>query len=414
MRSVAMVVGLSIVLFSASGWSETKFFKIPTPPPETGKDQVTAPPKPAQTDAEKETAGTGAKTQKPGRPFITSVQIGSYPTLDQARKEVSRLQALGIDTFIRPQKIRGKGTQYRVFAGTFDSKSQAQEYQQELKRKGIIHKSWIKRLRATPDQAAPSDKKQGQKPPSVRQPAKSAPKPAAKKAPARKKTKRPKKLKKPPVSAKARPHTLPRPPAVPKKTKPRTKPPKKPVKKTAAKAKAKKPGRFSLGPRAGLLYALGASDFRITRVSGSNLERWEFEDLKPLLGICIGWRFNDRWHLEGLLERVVMANIKLEHLTLGPKMHITKSGTVRPYARAALIYGSLEWDEAPGDFDSSVGLETGFGVDFMGTDFSFGLEAAYRYMAFDYNPPSGTGVTATDSQIDFSGFTVTGCARAHF
>jgi hypothetical protein len=132
------------------------------------------------------------------------------------------------------------------------------------------------------------------------------------------------------------------------------------------------------------------------------------------VGINIGWRFNDRWHLDALLERVVMASIKMQHLTLGPKIHFRDSGRVRPFARAALVYGTLDWDGAPGDFDSTLGVETGFGIDIPGTDFSFVVETAYRHIAFDYNSPSGTGVTASDSQIDFSGFTITGCARAHF
>ena len=115
-----------------------------------------------------------------------------------------------------------------------------------------------------------------------------------------------------------------------------------------------------------------------------------------------------------LVEKVVMANLEMEYHTLGPKLYFSDSGTPKTYLRAALIYGRMAWDEAPGDFDSAIGAEAGFGIDFIGSDYSFGLEAAYRHIAFDYNRPSGSGVTATDSQIDFSGFTLTGCARAHF
>jgi hypothetical protein len=448
MRSVALVVGLSIVLISASGWSEVQYFKIPTPPQEPAKGRKAAPQKPVQADAAKEPADVSTATQQPGGPYFTSIQTGSHQTLDQARKEASRLKALvGIDTFIRPYKIRDKGTQYRVFIGKFDSKPQALEYQQTLKRKGIVDQSWIKRLRATPGETsgastppakpAPAaetappkkiDKKSAQTPGSVKHPAKPKPKPVAKTAPAKKKSIPSKKPKREVVQKKPEPRTtLPQKsvkkalpstpqqqPVVSKKTKPGAPPPKKSVEKTASDEKKKQPGRFYVGPRAGLLYAPGATDFRITRISGGNTEHWEFEDLKPLVGINIGWRFNDRWHLEALLERVVMANIKMQYVTLGPKMYVSDWRTAKSYVRAALVYGNMGWDKAPGDFDDAMGAEAGFGIDIMGTDFSFGLEAAYRHIAFDYNAPSGTGVTASDSQIDFSGFTLTGCARAHF
>ena len=37
-----------------------------------------------------------------------------------------------------------------------------------------------------------------------------------------------------------------------------------------------------------------------------------------------------------------------------------------------------------------------------------GLETSYRAIKYDYNRPSGNGVTATDSQLDFSGFALSG------
>ena len=448
MKSAAIVVALSIVFFSASGWSDVKYYKIPAPPKEPDKGQATTPEKPAEkkpaeaepvkieikkkpprvSTPDKSTSPTtgsqaappkskspktgGTKKRKPRGPYMTSIQVGSFQTHDQALEEESRLKALGIDAFIRHEKVRAKGLRYRVYIGKFNSKRQALDYEKELKGKGIIHWSWIKRLRVTPSQApvvsapatkpspvakaAPSqkpDKKTDRKPAPVKRPATPAPKPVAKTSPGIAKPKRP---------------------AVTKKAEPRTPPPKKSAKKTAPEDKKEKPGRFSLGPRIGLLYAPGASDFSITRTIGSNTERWEFEDLKPLVGLNIGWRFSDNWSLDALVERVVMADIKMQYITLGPRLHFSGSGSVRTYLRAALVHGSMEWEKAPGDFDASFGAEAGFGVDFIGSDFSFGVEAAYRYIAFDYNSPSGTDVTATDSQIDFSGFTLTGCARAHF
>jgi cell division septation protein DedD len=163
MKSAAFMVALSIAFFSTSGWSDVKYYKIPTPPKELDKSQVTTPDEPAeveptQTDGKKEQPavstpkksaspktgsrtepskskppGTvGTKKQKPRGPYITSLQIGSFQTLDQARKEEARLKALGIDVFIRHEKVRGKGMQYRVYIGKFNSKRQALDHEQEL------------------------------------------------------------------------------------------------------------------------------------------------------------------------------------------------------------------------------------------------------------------------------------------
>lgn len=434
MRSAAIVVALFIFFFSSSGWSEVKYFKIPTPPKESDESQETTPQKPAETkpaqsevpkkspsvstpgkpaNAENEKPLTappeskppkavGTKKQKPRGPYVTTLQIASFQSLNQARKEESRLKALGIDAFIRHEKVQGKGMWYRVYAGKFNSKRQALDYEHELKSKGIIRWSWVKRLRMTPAPsitAAPSVTKPAAKPaPAPAAPApQPAPKPVEKDKPA-------------PVA------TKPKKPAAPKEAKPSTPPPKKtkPKPKDAPKDKTTQPGRFSLGLRGGILYAAGASDFRITQTTGSDTEHWEFEDLKPLVGLNIGWRVSNHWSLDAVVEQIVMANLDSQYLTIGPKVYFSDSGTTRIYTRASLVYGTLSWDEAPGDFDSSMGAEIGYGVDFISSNFSFGLEAAYRHITFDYSPPSDGDVTFTDSEIDFSGLMVTGCIRYHF
>jgi hypothetical protein len=462
MRSAVIVVALFIFFFSSSGWSEIKYFKIPTPPEKSDKGQETTPQKPAETkpapsevqkkspsvstpskpaDAKTEKRqdtppkspppkADSTKKQKPRGPYVTSLQIASFQTLDQARKEESRLIALGVDAFIRHEKVKGKGMRYRVYAGKFNSKRQALDYEQELKRKGIIRWSWVKRLRVTPapstaaalsvtkqptppkpaavEEQAPK-KDQAPPPAPVRRPKKTAPKPAAKPAPA------------PTVQTAPQPAPQPTPKTVEKDTPApvATKPekpaaPKKSKPKDVPKDKTAQPGRFSLGLHGGMLYAAGASDFRITQTTGSDTEHWKFEDLKAIAGLNFGWRISDHWSLDAGVEQIVMANLDSQYLTLGPKFHFSDSGAARVYVRAALVYGTLSWDEAPGDFDSSVGAEIGYGVDFIVSNISFGLEAVYRHITFDYSLPSGDDVTTTDSEIDFSGLTVTGCIRYHF
>jgi hypothetical protein len=462
MRSVAIVVVWFIVLFSTSGWSDIQYHKIPTPPEEPAQSQVETPEKPAQTDIEKESSNispsnksaapkTGdrqteplkseppkivdANKPKPNGSYITSLQVGSFQTLDQARKEASRLKALGVDVFIRNEKARGTGNRYRVYIGKFNSKRQALDYEKELKHKGIIYWSWIKRLRVNPNQMATATAPATKPSPdaSATAPAtKSSPdvKAAASQTSSKKIDRKSPRFKRPihVVSKPAPVQTKPERPVVAKKVAPRTPPPaihpksspppppppKKSTRKTASKGKKQQHKRFYLGSRAGLLYAPGTSDFRITQTIDSNAAHWEFENLKPIVGLNSGWQFNDHWFVDAVVERTVMTNLDMLFLTLGPKRRFSDSETNGSYLRAALVYGKLAWDDAPGDFDPSMGAEIGYGIDFIGSQFSLGLEAAYRYITFDYNSPSGTEVTSTDSQIDFSGFTLTICARAHF
>lgn len=69
--------------------------------------------------------------------------------------------------------------------------------------------------------------------------------------------------------------------------------------------------RLNYGPQI-LLYAAGVSDFHITRTVGSNIEQWEFEDLKAMVGLTIGWRFNDRWSADTAVERTMLTNLDLK------------------------------------------------------------------------------------------------------
>ena len=147
MRSAAIVVALSIVFFSTSGWSEVKYFKIPAPPEEPDKVQTTPPEEPVPEEpVPEETAPkskppktVSTKKQKPQGPYILSLQVSSFQTLEQARNEESRLKAIGVDAFIRHEKVRGKGMWYRVYIGKFNSKRQALDHEKRLKEKGIIH-----------------------------------------------------------------------------------------------------------------------------------------------------------------------------------------------------------------------------------------------------------------------------------
>ena len=76
----------------------------------------------------------------------------------------------------------------------------------------------------------------------------------------------------------------------------------------------------------------------------------------------------------------------------------------------------MSWDEAPGSFDTGLGWELGTGLDIITirSNMKLGLETSYRRIKLDYNVPSGPGVTSSQSEIDFSGFSFAGFMSFYF
>ena len=448
--------------------SETKFFKVPpgekkpdkepaTPqeePPtpkadvdkEKPKKSRSAKPKPEVTRTstdKKQKAGTkksGPKKRRQNGDHILALQVGTFKDLKDAQDEAQRLKLHAVSTVIKRETVRGKGDWYRVYAGRFKTKRDALAYDQELKKEGVISWSWVKRIKLTREEiaqqsprpkerAARSEQKQvekkstapAKKPSEKSPPKKRTTQPAPEKVqkkesePAKRVEKpAPKKIEK---SEKKAPPAKKQPRKKPKsglKSKPKSMPKSKPKDKPKDKDEKSIPGRFSAGIRISALFAISASDFRITSIEDGDTEHYEFENSKAMAGLTANWRFSDRWSLDAAIEKVIIANIDMQSLSMGAKMHFAKKGLYQPYLRASLIYGDLSWDEAPGDFDSTLGTDLGIGIDFVGWRLSAGVEAAYRYMTFDYNSPSDPDVTASDSQVDFSGFTLSGIVRYRF
>lgn len=65
-----------------------------------------------------------------------TIQIGSYNVIEQANERVARLQAAGFDAHVVAVELPKRGTWYRVQAGRFSSREEAQRYGNELRAKG--------------------------------------------------------------------------------------------------------------------------------------------------------------------------------------------------------------------------------------------------------------------------------------
>lgn len=67
-----------------------------------------------------------------------TLQIGSYPTLEEAAKVASSLEALGIKTFFRNVEIPSKGKWFRIYSGGFKTQNEAESAGERYKKQHVI------------------------------------------------------------------------------------------------------------------------------------------------------------------------------------------------------------------------------------------------------------------------------------
>ena len=172
--------------------------------------------------------------------------------------------------------------------------------------------------------------------------------------------------------------------------------------------------RFSLGIKSSYFLASDTKDFKIKKSDGGDQQSWSIENPKVYNALLSSYRFNPKISIEAGIERAFFTKLDIWHLNMGPKFEFRKIGNFTPYAKGSLVIGHLEWNEVPGDFDTAWGFEGGLGVFFNRSNMQFGLETSYRAIKYNYNRPSDTDVSATDSQIDFSGFSLSGILLYRF
>lgn len=90
----------------------------------------------------------GAKKEAPKTPQTVrvksahnskyTVQVGSFPTPEEASSSVEKWKQKGYDAFMSVAEIPNRGTWYRVRVGSFGNKQDAQSYVQQIKTKEKI------------------------------------------------------------------------------------------------------------------------------------------------------------------------------------------------------------------------------------------------------------------------------------
>ncbi len=361
----------------------------------------------------------------------TTIQVASIKQLEKAEQELTRLKSHGLDPFMRHELVGDKGMWYRIYVGRFETRADATTFAQDLKDRGIIAGFWVKRIEISIDTAKPSPAKEkvseAPKTKTDLEQEKQPPPPAATEIP---KTVAPPEEKpsvpQPPVDEPkiGIPEKAQVPPPQAKKEITDILPaddiseeePISPEQGIAAQGpdKAAEVGRFSVGVKSSYFIASKAEDFIIDRTTASDSKAWSFKNAKIYTALISNYRLTPKISIEGSIEKAFFTKLDLWHLTAGPKYEFKKIRMLTPYARGSLVLGHLAWDEVPGDFDNAWGWEGGVGLSFIRSNIQMGLEASYRAIKYGYNRPSGEGVTATGSQLDFSGYALSGTVSYWF
>jgi hypothetical protein len=360
-----------------------------------------------------------------------TIQVVSLKNAEKAEQELARLESHGLDPFMRHEPVKDKGMWYRIYVGRFEKRDDATKFAQEIKDRGIISGFWVKQIEipAGPEKTSQTtvvqpDKpemkvdagheKQASPPVIIEMPKTVIPieeKPSLSQPPAEKsKDIIPRKTQEPvPTARKEAKEILPTDDIHEKE-------PISPVQGIAVQGpdKQAESGRFTLGVKSSYFLASNTDNFKIKRTAGSDQKTWSFKNPKVYNSLISSYRFNPTTSIEATIERAFFTKLDIWHLNMGPKFEFRKIGMLTPYAKGSLVIGHLDWDEVPGDFDTAWGWEGGFGVSFTKSKLQFGLETSYRSIKYDYNRPSDAGVTATDSQLDFSGFALSGTLSYRF
>lgn len=67
-----------------------------------------------------------------------TIQVGSYNVIEQANDRVASLRAAGFDARVTAVELPKRGTWYRVQAGRFSGRAEAERYGQEMKAEGVV------------------------------------------------------------------------------------------------------------------------------------------------------------------------------------------------------------------------------------------------------------------------------------
>jgi cell division septation protein DedD len=68
-----------------------------------------------------------------------TLQVGSYPSENEAQEQVDSLRAHGLKPFLRSAQVKGLGTRFRLFVGGFGSREDAEKAGHAYQVQHVIH-----------------------------------------------------------------------------------------------------------------------------------------------------------------------------------------------------------------------------------------------------------------------------------
>jgi len=340
------------------------------------------------------------------RKEIITIQVSSHKNADDANREKSRFISRGLDAVVDYEQVKDKGMWYRVYIGQFETREAAKAFAKDLVQQGIIAAYWVKKKRValeavktekkpqgdpvkaeaeieTPDDkimVAPSEASAPPNQPTMAEEAESSQLLPAKET-------------QPPESKKKVTEI-----AEPKETHA--------VGENQADRSKQDPFRLSLGVKASVLASHKTGDFKVTNSNSG--DSWTFGDTYLFWGIVGSYRLSDTFTIESSLEKDLLENIDNWLLVVAVTYQLQPVKWFTPYLRGGGIIGRLHWDEMPGDFDTGLGLEGGLGMQLTKSKLRLGLEASYRYMKYNYNPPGADDITFADDYLNMSGLVLSG------
>lgn len=335
------------------------------------------------------------------------LHVSSFKIKIHAEEECRKLEKYGLKNLITAEEVLGKKW-FRVYIGTFQDKKEAQKVGSELKKKRII--SYFRPTKHDQIKFAGKAEEEYVEPIEEK---KTALLPKATEKVVEKKIEQYPEAKEIPKEEEKIPayeafeRKMPEPSSIDAETKKEET--MEPVQKMAREEPEYIYGdgksRFSIALKTGAFLSPNVEDFKITKKGASTNEIWSISGDKALqLSVIPSFRLNRIFSVDAGFEGIFADGINLKLLTFGPKLVLGGSNSFLPYLKAGATYGTVDWGDIPGEFDNSIGWETGFGICFLKSKFKFGLDLLYRDIKFDYNAPSGQNVSANYDEMDFSGY----------
>ena len=183
------------------------------------------------------------------------------------------------------------------------------------------------------------------------------------------------------------------------------------------KTEIKEKGRllkFSIGLKAGGFWANSRQEVEVIDTGKGTTWSYLFSQRYLQGGLVVSCLFNDRFFLSGSIEKSFITAMDISQFELDTGINFNRIGPITPFANIGIIYGNIQWDEFPMEFDSALGWKIGGGGFYNINKIQIGFEVAYQAIEYTFDIPFDISITGGAESVDLSGFSVAGLIRYQF